>query len=81
MADYEDDEVPQMEDLVSRAIPDKFVANFIVIAEVFTESGSTELSLVTSESMSPWLALGMIQSAHDMVLTQHRMADYGGEDD
>jgi hypothetical protein len=80
MADYEDDEVPQIEDLVAKAVPNKFIANFIVIAEVFNEDGGTELSLVTSESMSPWLALGMIQSAHDMVLTQHRMSDYGEDD-
>lgn len=80
MADYDDDEVPQMEELVSKAIPNKFIANFIVIAEVFNEHGATELSLVTSESMSPWLALGMIQSAQDMVLTQHRMSEYGDDD-
>lgn len=80
MFDDGDDELPFMEELVSKALPNKFIANFIVIAEVFNDKGTSELSLVTSESMSPWLALGMIQSAHDMVLTQHRMSEYGDED-
>lgn len=80
MADFEDDDMPQIEDLVAKAVPNKFIANFIVIAEVFNEHGSTELSLVTSEQMSPWLALGMIQTAEDMVLTQHRMSDFGEDE-
>lgn len=80
MSEFDDDDSTYIEDLVSNVIPDKFVANFIVIAEVFNESGKTELSLVTSDQMSPWLALGMIQSAQDMVLTQHRMADFEDED-
>lgn len=80
MSEFDDDDAAYIEELVSNVIPDKFVANFIVIAEVFNESGKTELSLVTSDQMSPWLALGMIQSAQDMVLTQHRMSDFGDEE-
>ena len=53
-------------EIVQKNLPEKLVINFVVIAEIADDTGS-ELSLLVSDSMSPWLAHGMLEYAIDMV--------------
>lgn len=53
-------------DIVKKAMPDKLIANFVVVAEM-VDGTNTELSIFVSESMTPWLASGMLQAAMDLV--------------
>ena len=53
-------------DIVKKAMPDKLIANFIVVSEM-VDGTNTELSIFVSESMTPWLAGGMLQAAMDLV--------------
>jgi hypothetical protein len=52
-------------DIVKKAMPDKIIANFIIVAEM-VDGTNTELSIFVSESMTPWLATGMLQAAMDL---------------
>ena len=67
---------------VRDSLPDKLIANFIIVAEIVTESG-TELSISCSMSMTPWLASGMLRSAEDMILSgENSVLDEGfGEEE
>ena len=53
-------------ELISNAMPGRIITNFILVCEVMTEDGA-ELSLSTSESLTPWLGTGMLQSAQNML--------------
>jgi hypothetical protein len=53
-------------ELVHKSMPEKLIVNFVIVAEVADEKGS-QLSLFVSDSMSPWLAHGMLEYAIDMV--------------
>lgn len=53
-------------DIVKKAMPEKLIANFVVVAEMI-DGTNTELSIFVSESMTPWLASGMLQAAMDLV--------------
>jgi len=53
-------------DIVKKAMPDKLIANFIVVAEM-VDGTNTELSIFVSESMTPWLAGGMLKAAMNLV--------------
>lgn len=55
-------------DMMKSSMPDKIISNFIIIAEVVGEC-SSELSIVTSPAITPWLAQGMLQSAEELILT------------
>ena len=67
---------------VRDSLPDKLIANFIIVAEIVTESG-TELSISCSMSRTPWLASGMLRSAEDMILSgENSVLDEGfGEEE
>jgi hypothetical protein len=67
---------------VRDSLPDKLIANFIIVAEIVNESG-TELSISCSMSMTPWLASGMLRSAEDMILNgENSVLDEGfGEEE
>lgn len=68
----EDDEkaeqsaLEEIANLLRSSMPDKVVTNFIVVAEV-VEADSQGLSLALSDTMTPWLAYGMLNSAMGMV--------------
>ena len=68
----EDDEtadesaLEEIANLLRAAMPNKIISNFIVVAEVLEEE-SQGLSLALSDSMTPWLAYGMLNSAMGMV--------------
>lgn len=54
------------QDLVESVLPDRLITNFLVIAEVMDDTNQ-ELSIVMSDGMTPWLAVGMLKSAVDMI--------------
>lgn len=56
----------RLEQLLREALPDQLVTNFIIIAEVASGS-QQQLSLTVSDSMTPWLAHGMLDMATDMM--------------
>jgi hypothetical protein len=69
MDDEENAEQSALEEianLLRSSMPDKVVTNFIVIAEV-VEADSQGLSLAISDTMTPWLAYGMLNSAMGMI--------------
>lgn len=57
-----DSESNELSDLIRSAMPDRAISNFIAICEVMTENGM-ELEIITSQSITPWLGMGMLQSA------------------
>jgi hypothetical protein len=70
-----DDDRAAFADLIRGAMPDRVIANFVLVCEVLTEDGS-ELTVAHSDSITPWLSLGMLLSAQDLL-----QATIGGEDD
>lgn len=54
------------EQMVREILPSTVVANFILVAEVVTDDG-TDLNLTVSSNLTPWLALGMLRSAEEMI--------------
>jgi hypothetical protein len=52
--------------LIREAMPDRVIANFVLVCEVLTEDGS-ELTVAHSEAITPWLSLGMLLSAQDLL--------------
>jgi hypothetical protein len=53
-------------ELVQKSLPEKLIVNFVIVAEVADDTGS-QLSLFVSDTMSPWLAHGMLEYAIDMI--------------
>jgi len=62
----EDEILQNFTEMVKGALPDKVVTNFIIIAEVVGGS-ENDLSIATSDGMTPWLANGMLQAGMDMI--------------
>jgi hypothetical protein len=56
----------EIEQLIRESMPEGLVTNFIIIAEV-ASSSQQELSLSISDSMTPWLAHGMLELAIEMM--------------
>lgn len=56
----------EIEELLRGALPQGLVTNFVLIAEVVSDS-QQELVLSISDSMTPWLAHGMLETAMDMM--------------
>ena len=56
----------EIEELLRDSLPQGLVTNFVVIAEVASNS-QQELVLSISDSMTPWLAHGMLEFAMDMM--------------
>lgn len=53
--------------MMRASMPDKVITNFVFVAEVVSNENN-ELSIVTSNGMTPWLAHGMLDAAGDMIL-------------
>lgn len=64
-----EEESSDINDLISGAFPGTVLVNYIVIAETLTDD-NRDLSISTSETMTPWLAAGMLKCATDMILSQ-----------
>ena len=64
------DESPSMdkdiEQLLRESLPQGLVTNFVLIAEVVSNS-QQEMILSVSDSMTPWLANGMLTTAMEMM--------------
>ena len=54
------------QELIRGCFPGRVISNFVLVCEVLTEDGA-ELSISTSESLTPWLGIGMLQSAQNML--------------
>lgn len=54
-------------DMMRASMPDKVITNFVFVAEVVSNDNN-ELSIVTSNGMTPWLANGMLHAASDMII-------------
>lgn len=67
MADNEESSLDGLfEQLVREILPSTVISNFLLVAEVVNEDG-TDLNVTVSSSLTPWLALGMIRSAEEMI--------------
>ena len=65
----ENNETPvdkEIEELLRGALPQNLVTNFVLIAEIVCDSDQ-ELVLTISDSMTPWLANGMLETAMEMM--------------
>lgn len=67
-----DDRPGEFAEIIREAMPDHVITNFVLVCEVVNEEG-TELTVAHSESMTPWLANGMLLSAQDLL--QNAMTD------
>ena len=56
----------ESEELLRGALPQSLVTNFVLIAEIVSDSDQ-ELVLTISDSMTPWLANGMLETAMEMM--------------
>lgn len=70
----------EFSELIRAAMPDQVISNFIGICEVLTENG-IELQVVTSEAVTPWLAIGMLQSAMNTLQDAEGIHLFGDDDD
>ena len=73
-----DDEV--FRQIVKDALPGRMITNFVLIAEIVDED-SEQLSLFMSDRMTPWLAMGMLKSAEEMVSDSEYQMGGDYEDD
>lgn len=76
MSDSEDLEFME---LIRAAMPDRVISNFIGICEVLTENG-VELEIITSQSLTPWLGMGMLQSALNTLKGAEDIYIFGDDD-
>ena len=49
-------------------MPEKVITNFVFVAEIVGNKDN-ELTIVTSNGMTPWLANGMLNAAEDMIIS------------
>ena len=56
------------QDIIDATVNGDIVTNYILAIEVMTDRGM-DLRLVTSDTMSPWHAIGMLQVAAEMIHT------------
>ena len=55
-----------IERLIKESMPDSIVTHYIAIVEVMEEEGQ-RLRLVLSDSMTPWMAIGMLEGGTRMI--------------
>ena len=56
----------EIEELLRGSLPQSLVTNFVLIAEIVSDTDQ-ELVLTISDSMTPWLANGMLETAMEMM--------------
>lgn len=66
-------------DMMRAGMPEKVISNYIFIAEIVSNDNNV-LNIVTSNGMTPWLAVGMLQSAEDMILSGQTAYDDDDDD-
>lgn len=77
MSDQEDFDFSEM---IRSAMPEQIISNFIAVCEVLTENG-IELRVATSDSITPWLAMGMLQSTMDTLQSAEDIYGFGDEEE
>lgn len=80
MSEHEDD--LEFSKMIRSAMPGRVISNFIAVYETLTEDG-VDLRVITSDSMTPWLGLGMLQSAMNTLQGAEEIYMFGdmGEED
>lgn len=73
-------EKEQFEEIIKQVMPDRLITNFILIAEI-VDTNTEELSVNVSTGMTPWLAMGMLQYAENMIKTREEELLDDEEDD
>jgi hypothetical protein len=66
--------------MIRSAMPGRVISNFIAVYETLTEDG-VDLRVITSDSMTPWLGLGMLQSAMDTLQGAEEIYMFGDMED
>ena len=67
--------------MINDSMPDALVSNYIIVAEVVSETG-TDLQMILSDGITPWLASGMLEFASDMLFTgQHEFHSMEDEEE
>ena len=67
--------------MINDSMPDALVSNYIIVAEVVSEDG-TDLQMLLSDGITPWLASGMLEFASDMLFTgQHEFHSMEDEEE
>lgn len=67
--------------MINDSMPDALVSNYIIVAEVVSETG-TDLQMLLSDGITPWLASGMLEFASDMLFTgQHEFHSMEDEEE
>lgn len=67
--------------MINEAMPNLVVSNYVIIAEVISES-ETNLQMILSDTVTPWLASGMLEFASDMIYSgQHQFHQFEEEEE
>jgi len=67
--------------LLKDALPHSLIANYVLICETYDATGA-DLQVVVSENTTPWLAIGMVDSAQDIIqMGNVNFAGCGDSDD
>lgn len=67
--------------MINDALPEVMVTNYVVIAEIVSENG-TDLQMILSDGITPWLASGMLEFGSDMLYgSQTEFHSISEEDD
>jgi hypothetical protein len=61
-----EDDTEVFSQLIREAMPNRVISNFVLVCEVLTED-KAELTIAHSDSITPWLSLGMLLSAQDLL--------------
>jgi hypothetical protein len=56
-----------IEGIINENFPNSIVSNYIIIAEIVSEDG-INLQVISSESLTPWTALGMFEMAQERIV-------------
>ena len=71
-------------ELLHSILPDRLVTNYVLVCETYDNDGY-ELHVITSDSTTPWLAMGMVDSAQDIIQMGHArnvgMLGFDGDED
>jgi len=61
-------------EVINDVIGNDLISNYVFVIEVMTEKGM-DLRVVTSDTMSPWHAIGMLQMASEMINIDTEVGD------
>lgn len=70
----------QFSSLIKEITDGNLVTHFVMILEVLTDDGM-DLRIATSETLTAWQALGMLEVANDMIGSGYTGIQYDDKDD